>query len=164
MEVRVAREKMFEGMVFTPGPQTGVAPEDLLSGAGNPDVYLDKLPQPYRFINKCLEGLVLGRVWERIKDIEEQKRLGKYENDVPKAVRYFSADPCISPEKDLLFHRIAESRFLLVGFHNKMQQINIDSRDNLDPFTSTLQIFDLQQGRVLDEVRIPGEVKELGSA
>lgn len=76
MRVRVAREKIYEGMVFTPGPQKDVPPEDLLTGAGNPDIYLDKLPQPYRFINNCLENLVLGRVWERIKEIEEQKRLG----------------------------------------------------------------------------------------
>lgn len=107
--------------MFTPGPQKDAPPEDLLSGAGNPDLYLDKLPQPYRFINKCLDNLVLGRVWERIKEIEEQKRQGVYENDVPKASRFLSADPGVSPVRGLLFHRVADSRYLLVGFLSKTQ-------------------------------------------
>lgn len=31
-----------------------MAPEDNWMGAGNPSSYFDELPQPYRFINKCL--------------------------------------------------------------------------------------------------------------
>lgn len=45
-----------------------------------------------------------------------------------------------------------------------MQQINIDSKDNLDPFSSTMLMFDLSRGRVLDDIKLSGEVKEMTSA
>ena len=34
---------------------TDVAPEDNWNLVGNPTVYMDVLPQPYRFINKCMD-------------------------------------------------------------------------------------------------------------
>ena len=36
-----------------------IAPEDNWNAAGNPSVYFDELPQPYRFINKCLQDLIM---------------------------------------------------------------------------------------------------------
>lgn len=63
---------------------------------------------------------------------------GIYENDVPRAVAHV-ADPYIFPEKDVVFHNVEGCpQFLIVGFQNRMQQLNMDSKDDLDPFSSTL--------------------------
>ena len=39
-----------------------VAPEDNWELVGNPSVLFDELPQPYRFINKCLTELIMKPV------------------------------------------------------------------------------------------------------
>lgn len=65
--------------------------------------------------------------------------MGKYENNVPKAKTLFQADPGINPEKNLVFKQVSvDSRYQLIGYLNKMQQLNMDSGANLDPFSSTL--------------------------
>jgi hypothetical protein len=40
---------------------------------------LDVLPQPYRFINNCLDLLILRPVFNQITVIEEQKKTTEYE-------------------------------------------------------------------------------------
>lgn len=40
-----------------------VQPEDNWDLTANPSVYLDQLPQPYRFINSCLDLLILKPVF-----------------------------------------------------------------------------------------------------
>ena len=47
--------------------------EDNWNLVGNPTNYIDVLPQPYRFINECLDEMVLKPVGERIKRIEERR-------------------------------------------------------------------------------------------
>lgn len=42
--------------------KTVVAPEDNWNLVGNPTIYMDVLPQPYRFINKCLDNLIMKPV------------------------------------------------------------------------------------------------------
>lgn len=59
-----------------------VAPEDNWEGVGNPTIYLDELPQPYRFINKCLDQLILKPVFNQITIIEERKKTAEYEGNV----------------------------------------------------------------------------------
>lgn len=49
---------------------------------GNPSVYLDELPQPYRFINKCLTDMIMKPVSNAITKIEERKKTTEYEGFV----------------------------------------------------------------------------------
>lgn len=56
-----------------------VQPEDNWELTGNPSVYLDQLPQPYRFINSCLDMLILKPVFNQITLIEEKKKTTEYE-------------------------------------------------------------------------------------
>ena len=57
-------------------------PEDNWELVGNPDVYLDKLPQPYRFLNECLQDLIMKPVFEQITTIEERKKTPEYEGNI----------------------------------------------------------------------------------
>jgi hypothetical protein len=54
-------------------------PEDDWNLVGNPKKYLDELPQPYRFINKCLDLLIMKPVFNTITMIEEKKKTPEYE-------------------------------------------------------------------------------------
>jgi hypothetical protein len=40
-----------------------VAPEDNWNLVANPSNYIDQLPQPYRFIEKCLDNMILKPVF-----------------------------------------------------------------------------------------------------
>ena len=60
-------------------------PEDNWNAAGNPSSYFDELPQPYRFINKCLQDMILNPVSEAITKIEERKKTTEYEGFVKEA-------------------------------------------------------------------------------
>ena len=62
-----------------------IQPEDNWNAAGNPSSYFDELPQPYRFINKCLNDLILNPVSEAITKIEERKKTSEYEGFVKEA-------------------------------------------------------------------------------
>lgn len=61
------------------GSQKNVQPEDNWDLTANPTKYLDVLPQPYRFINNCLDLLILKPVFNQITLIEEQKKTTEYE-------------------------------------------------------------------------------------
>ena len=61
------------------------APEDNWDLVGNPSVYLDELPQPFRFINKCLNDMILKPVSEAITKIEERKKTTEYEGFIKEA-------------------------------------------------------------------------------
>ena len=67
-------------------------PEDNWNAAGNPSVYFDELPQPYRFINKCLVDKILNPVSEAITKIEERKKTSEYEGFVKEAQATGSLD------------------------------------------------------------------------
>ena len=69
-----------------------VQPEDNWNAAGNPSSYFDELPQPYRFINKCLNDLILNPVSEAITKIEERKKTSEYEGFVKEAQATGSLD------------------------------------------------------------------------
>ena len=56
-----------------------VAPEDNWDLVANPSVLFDELPQPYRFVNKCLTELILKPVNQAITKIEERKKTTEYE-------------------------------------------------------------------------------------
>ena len=59
--------------------QKPLAPEDNWDLTANPSVYLDQLPQPFRFIANCLDLLVMRPVYNTITSIEEQKKTTEYE-------------------------------------------------------------------------------------
>ena len=40
-----------------------IPPEDDWDLVANPNLYLDELPQPFRFVNNCLEKLILQPVF-----------------------------------------------------------------------------------------------------
>ena len=61
---------------------TDVAPEDNWNLVGNPTVYMDVLPQPYRFINKCMDQLIMKPVFNQITVIEQRKRTPEYEGNL----------------------------------------------------------------------------------
>lgn len=63
-------------------PTPKQAPEDNWALVGNPSVYLDTLPQPYRFINKCLDQLILKPVFNQVTAIEEMRKTSEYEGNV----------------------------------------------------------------------------------
>ena len=97
-----------KGIKLVQNSQRGEAPENNWGSIGNPNKYLDVLPQPYRFINKCLTSMVLDKVWEEIKRIEEVKLKGDYEKNIPNAYPII-ADPGILTNKELLAHRIGDT-------------------------------------------------------
>jgi hypothetical protein len=59
-----------------------VAPEDNWEGVGNPSNYLDELPQPYRFIHKTFDQLIMKPVFNQITNIEQRKKTAEYEGNV----------------------------------------------------------------------------------
>lgn len=59
-----------------------IAAEDDWALVGNPDNYLDKLPQPYRFLNECLQELILTPVYNEIVKIEDRKKTPEYEGNI----------------------------------------------------------------------------------
>jgi hypothetical protein len=62
--------------------KTAVAPEDNWNLVGNPTIYMDVLPQPYRFINKCLDNLIMKPVMNQITVIEQRKKTPEYEGNL----------------------------------------------------------------------------------
>ena len=62
-----------------------VAPEDDWALVANPSVYLDELPQPFKFINNCLQELILKPVSNKIAEIEERKTTSEYEGFIKEA-------------------------------------------------------------------------------
>ena len=61
------------------GKPANVAPEDDWNLAANPSVFLDELPQPYKFINSCLQEMILKPVSQKITTIEDRKKTTEYE-------------------------------------------------------------------------------------
>ena len=59
-----------------------VQAEDNWDLVGNPDKYLDTLPQPYRFINETLTETIILPVFDKITQIEERKKTPEYEGNV----------------------------------------------------------------------------------
>jgi len=59
MAYRRTKQLTSTGMTTT---QSKVQPEDDWNLIGNPSVYLDELPQPFKFINTCLQELILNPV------------------------------------------------------------------------------------------------------
>ncbi len=61
------------------GAVKAVHPEDDWELTGNPSNYLDQLPQPFKFINSCLDLMIMKPVFNKIVQIEENKKTPEYE-------------------------------------------------------------------------------------
>lgn len=61
--------------------RVGVWEEDS-KPAANPDVYFDNLPEPYNFINDCLENMIIRSAFEKILAIEKKKLTPEYEGNL----------------------------------------------------------------------------------
>ena len=48
----------------------------------NPSLKQDKLPQPYRFIDKCLNQEILRQLYEKVFEIEKYKNDPNYEGSL----------------------------------------------------------------------------------
>ena len=66
----------------SPTKQKEVAPEDNWNLVANPSVYMDPLPQPYRFLHKCLDKLIMKPVYNQITIIEERRKTPEYEGNI----------------------------------------------------------------------------------
>jgi len=53
--------------------------EDDSKPSANPDVYFDTLPEPFDFIDECLEDMIIKNAFEKIIAIEEKKKTPEYE-------------------------------------------------------------------------------------
>jgi hypothetical protein len=73
-------------------PSKNLQPEDNWGLVGNPSVYLDQLPQPYRFINECLDNLIIKPVFNRITVIEEMRKTPEYEGNIKEVMATASVD------------------------------------------------------------------------
>ena len=80
MSYRRTKELAADTKVGSPSkPLKPVAPEDDWNLIANPSVYLDELPQPFRFINTCLDEMIMKPVANEITKIEERKQTSEYE-------------------------------------------------------------------------------------
>lgn len=132
-----------------------VQPEDNWQGAGNPDVYLDKLPQPYRFINKCLDQLILKPVFNQITIIEQRKKTPEYEGNLKEvsATGFHDLDAitCMTKMNQVI---------LAGGVSEKADAptLNLDSHLSkllLGDNFGNVHLMDVSRKQVLDRISIP---------
>ena len=70
--------------------------------------------------------MVLDKVWEEIKRIEEVKLKGDYEKNIPNEYPII-ADPGILTNKELLAHRIGDTQFTIIGYQKLAEIHQVDS-------------------------------------
>ena len=120
-------------------------------GAGNPSSYFDELPQPYRFINKCLQDLILNPVSEAITKIEERKKTTEYEGFVKEAQATGSLD--------LDRTTVMENIGCLLGPGGsvpKEEQSTIANKILCGDNFGEVQLVDISRKLVLDRFKVPG--------
>ena len=117
---------------ITKGPSQSVktlAPEDNWDLVGNPTVYLDELPQPYRFINNCLDQMILKPVFNQITIIERKKKTPEYEGNLKEvsATGYMEMDgvTCTSKIGKVvlaggIIEKSSDNNFSSAGVHSKV--------------------------------------------
>lgn len=128
-----------------------VAPEDNWMGAGNPSSYFDELPQPYRFINKCLQDLILNPVSEAITKIEERKKTTEYEGFVKEA----QATGALDLDRTTVMENIG----MLLGPGGtvpKEEQQSIANKIVCGDNFGEVQLVDISRKLVLDRFKVPG--------
>lgn len=89
----------------SPPKQQPLAPEDDWGLVANPSVYLDDLPQPYKFINSCLQELILKPVSQQITVIESRKQTSEYEGFIKESL----ATGHIELDQATILHQVSVS-------------------------------------------------------
>ena len=128
-----------------------VQPEDNWMGAGNPNSYFDELPQPYRFINKCLQDLILNPVSDAITKIEERKKTTEYEGFVKEA----QATGLLELDRTTVMENIG----CLVGPGGtipKEEQQSVANKILTGDNFGEVQLVDISRKLVLDRIKITG--------
>jgi hypothetical protein len=120
-------------------------PEDNWELVGNPSVYLDQLPQPYRFINKCLQKMILAPVFNKITAIEEIRKTSEYEGNVKEAI----ATGHIDTNGITHIHRIEN----VVKNGGIVEKANEESHSRHSAFQRLLMGDKLGQVHILDSQR-----------
>ena len=130
---------------------TAIAPEDNWHAAGNPSSYFDELPQPYRFINKCLQDLILKPVSEAITKIEERKKTSEYEGFIKEAAPTGSLDldgtTCMVNIGSLVGPG---------GVFSKEDQHTVSHKILTGDNFGEVQLIDTSRKLVLDRFKVPG--------
>ena len=127
-----------------------VAPEDNWALVANPSVLFDELPQPYRFVNKCLTELIMKPVDQAITEIEERKKTTEYEGFIKEASMTGSldVDACTCIEK--IGALVGPG-----GTVNKEEQSSISHKLITGDNTGQLVLVDVSQKRVLNRFQVP---------
>ena len=122
-----------------------VAPEDNWNLVANPSVLFDELPQPYRFINKCLTEMILKPVDQAISKIEERKKTTEYEGFIKEAslTGTLDVDACTCMEK-------VGTLVGPGGTVNKEEQSSISHKVIIGDNTGQLSLVDVSRKLVLD--------------
>jgi hypothetical protein len=125
-------------------------PEDNWELTGNPSVYLDQLPQPYRFINSCLDLLVLRPVFNQITLIEEKKKTTEYEG----FLKELQATGFVDHADGIT--ALAQIRPIVLGAGGKMTEKDsgigglVENKVLLGDKHGFLQLFDASRKLMLD--------------
>lgn len=128
-----------------------VQPEDNWDLVGNPSVFFDELPQPYRFINKCLSDMILKPVAEKITEIEERKKTTEYEGFIREATATGSMD--ISDVTCM--HKMGTS-VGPGGSIDKEQQVYVSHKVLAGTNHGAIMLIDTQRKMTLDTIKVPG--------
>ena len=122
-----------------------IAPEDNWNLVANPTVLFDELPQPYRFINKCLTDMILKPVDQAITVIEERKKTTEYEGFIKEApiTGSLDVDACTVIER-------VGSLIGPGGTFNKEEQSSISHKVIIGDNQGQLVLVDVSRKLVLD--------------
>ena len=78
-----------------------------------------------------MHRLILDKVWKQISIIEEMKKRGDYERNIPDLYPVI-ADPGIVTSKQIAAHRIGNTQFTTVGYIKLPEIHQVDSNDEGD--------------------------------
>lgn len=127
-----------------------VAPEDDWNLVANPSVYLDELPQPFRFINNALVESVLKPVMNKITEIEQRKQTSEYEGFLKEG----TATGQIEIDQATCIHRVGQS-LGPGGIINKEEQAGMLSKVVTGDNFGTLVLIDVARKLVQDRFKVP---------
>lgn len=125
-------------------------PEERWDGIANPSNYFDELPQPYRFINKCLDDLILKPVSEAITKIEERKKTSEYEGFIKEgqATGYLDVDSAVCIER-------VGTLVGPGGVIDKNEQNTIASKVLVGDNRGQVALLDVSRKTILDKFPVP---------
>jgi hypothetical protein len=123
--------------------------EDNWNLVANPSVYLDTLPQPYRFINKCLDQMIMKPVFNQITLIEEKRKTPEYEGNVKEvnATGYMDLDGVTAIGR--------MNQVCCSGGTIEKQSATVQQKLVLGDKFGQIHLFDVSRKLVLDKMVLP---------